>query len=415
MTAVALEPSSARSAPAATRATRRWAAIASAVRGALRLVSPLGSMLITLTVTGWVVGHFWGWEEGIVLAAIGLCLMAIAVLLTLGRLDLSSVIGVEPARVVVGDRAAGSLTLTNLRSRTARNLRIELPVGKAVAAFGVARLRGGDQTEELFVVPTHRRAVISVGPVATVQGDPLGLLRRQRVWSGTEEIYVHPRTVGLSTIAAGLLRDLEGQTTNHLSPSDVAFHTLRDYVPGDDRRHVHWKSSAKNNRLLVKQYVDTRRSHIAVVLSTNEREYASEDEFELAISCAASVAGQALRDEQTLTLIAGAAKVPTVSARAMMDRFSALEWTDRRGGVARSLEMTRREAPDASVVVLCIGSKLTVPEIRQAAARVAIDASSVILRADLESRSSYRVVGSSRFVNVPELALLNRGLEQVLA
>jgi hypothetical protein len=135
----------------------------------------------------------------------------------------------------------------------------------------------------------------------------------------------------------------------------------------------------------------------------------------LAISCAASVAGQAMRDEQTLSMFAGNERLPTDTQRGLMDRFSALEWARRGAGVDRCLELARQGAPDASVVVLCVGSKLTVPDIRRASARVAMDASSVILRADAESRSSYRVVGTSRFVNVPALELLNRGLERGLA
>ena len=87
----------------------------------------------------------------------------------------------------------------------------------------------------------------------------------------------------------GAIRDLDGQETKHLSPSDIAFHTLRDYVPGDDRRHVHWKSSAKIGQLMVRQYVDTRRSHVAVRLSLAPAEYPSDGEFELPLSCRAPV------------------------------------------------------------------------------------------------------------------------------
>ena len=67
-----------------------------------------------------------------------------------------------------------------------------------------------------------------------MQGDPLGLFRRVRTWSEVEEIFVHPRTVPLPPTVMGLLRDMEGQPTLELSPSDVAFHALREYAPGDE-------------------------------------------------------------------------------------------------------------------------------------------------------------------------------------
>ena len=288
-------------------------------------------------------------------------------------------------------------------------------MGKASAVYSVSHLPAQGDVEELFVVPTNRRAIIPVGPVSTVQGDPLGVYRRTRVWSAQEEIYVHPLTVGLSTISSGLIRDLEGQTTPHLSPSDIAFHTLRDYVPGDDRRHVHWKSSAKNGRLLVRQYVDTRRSHLAVLLSIDLDEYANEDEFELAVSCAASVAIQTIRDEQTLSLFVGDQQFPTVNSRHMLDLFSGIEGRRGDAGIDRCLRKARNEAPDASVVVVCLGSTMGVPEFRRATARISLNTSTLVLRADLEAKPDYRVVGNSRFVNVPELGMLNRGIQQVLS
>jgi uncharacterized protein (DUF58 family) len=379
------------------------------------MVSPLGRSLLLVIAVCWAVGSMWGWREPLVVASIGLVLVALGVLFTIGNLDFTSTIAVSPARVVVGDRAAGSLTLHNNRRRSAHSVRVELPVGTASAVYSVPHLAPHADVEELFIVPTNRRAIIQVGPVATIQGDPLGLLQRRRVWSNVEEIFVHPRTVPLSTIASGLIRDLEGQTTPHLSPSDIAFHTLRDYVPGDDRRHVHWKSSAKNGRLLVRQYVDTRRSHVAVLLSTDMNEYATEDEFELAVSCAASVALQSMRDEQTLSLFVGGEQLPTVTAKHLLDRFSGIEAQRGVGGIDRVLRVARQKAPDASVVVLCIGSSLGVPEVRKAANRIALDTASVVLRADPASTSSFRVVGTSRFVNVPNIDVLSRGIERVLA
>ena len=102
-----------------------------------------------------------------------------------------------------------------------------------------------------------------------MRGDPLGLVRRTVRWTDVTELFVHPRTVSLESLGAGLLRDLEGETTQDLSMSDLAFHALREYQPGDDRRYIHWRSSAKAGRLLVRQFLDTRRSHLSVVVDTD--------------------------------------------------------------------------------------------------------------------------------------------------
>ena len=80
------------------------------------------------------------------------------------------------------------------------------------------------------------------------------------------ELLVAPRVTDLSVFAGGLTNDLDGATSQQLSMSDLAFHALREYVPGDDLRHVHWRSSAKAGELLVRQYHETRRGHVTVLV-----------------------------------------------------------------------------------------------------------------------------------------------------
>ncbi|WP_217617293.1 DUF58 domain-containing protein, partial [Cellulomonas sp. GbtcB1] len=88
----------------------------------------------------------------------------------------------------------------------------------------------------------------------------------------------------------GLLRDLEGGVTRDLSDMDLAFHALRDYVVGDDRRPIHWRTTARRGQPTVKQYEDTRRTQTAVALASDPRDYrhgADDAELELAVSVVA--------------------------------------------------------------------------------------------------------------------------------
>lgn len=374
------------------------------------MVNPLGRMTAALGLLAWFGGVLLGWQELLVVAATALVLLTIAALFTIGRLDLSTGFRLSNARVEVGERVAGELTVRNNRRRPARSFRIELPVGRDRAAYPIDNLPGQAETTELFIVPTHRRAVIPVGPVVSVQGDPLGLMRRVQVLSDVDEILVHPKTVPFPAIAAGLIRDMEGKATNRLSPSDVAFHTLRDYVPGDDLRHVHWKSSAKLDLLQVRQYVDTRRSHVAVLLSLDLADYASDDEFELAISCAASVALQALLEGQTLSMLAGGEHLVAHSQRALLDHFSRLEGALGSGGLDDCVKAVRRHAPEASVAVACVGSRPSVPALQAACRLLSADAVVVVFRAALDTTPGYRQVGDTTYVDLAQLRSLTNGL-----
>jgi uncharacterized protein (DUF58 family) len=222
-------------------------------------------------------------------------------------------------------------------------------------------LAGGARHEEIVIVPTSHRGVVSVGPVRTQRGDPFGLIRREVIWTTPTEMFVHPRTAPLEPVGAGLLRDLEGHTTNATSMSDLAFHTLREYVSGDDRRYIHWRSSAKlsgasnSSDFLVKQFLDTRRSHIAVVVDVQPESYASPDDFELAISTGASIALRTLTDEMDLTVICGDHATVQPPAFQALDTFSRAELHD--VDLARATGRLATLAPDASVVILVTGDR----------------------------------------------------------
>ena len=84
-----------------------------------------------------------------------------------------------------------------------------------------------------------------------------------------------------------MIRDQEGIPSDEISMSDLAFHALREYVPGDELRHVHWRSSAKASKLLIRQYHDTLRSHLTVVVDDDSGSYGDPEDFETAVSVAA--------------------------------------------------------------------------------------------------------------------------------
>jgi uncharacterized protein (DUF58 family) len=191
-----------------------------------------------------------------------------------------------------------------------------LPVGgewPSASTPGVAAApRPGQLPEGTFLVAGQRRGVIEIGPATTVRADPLGLFERRVAYDAVTEVFVHPVTVPLAPLGTGLLRDLDGRVTKDLSMSDLAFHTLRDFVHGDDRRFIHWRSSAKrlavrnqaaSGGLMVRQFQDTRRTQLLVAVDAHPASYATDDEFEIAVSVGASIAVQAVIDELDLVFL----------------------------------------------------------------------------------------------------------------
>jgi uncharacterized protein (DUF58 family) len=249
----------------------------------------------------------------------------------------------------------------------------------------------GSTHAELFVVPTERRGVITVGPVTTARGDALGLFRRDVTWSETTEIFVHPRITPLEPLGAGLMRDLEGNTAENISMSDLAFHALREYAPGDDLRHVHWRSSARHGQLLVRQFLDTRRSHLNAIVDQRLDAYLSEDDYETAISAAASLLVRAILDGYDATFLSGDHAMTRGTGKSALDACSRAE-----PGDASMIAVAGRGAglaPDTSVVFLVTGPHTDFVTLQRAAAQFPIEVGKVGLRVDSSSRPSLRSAG----------------------
>ncbi|MCU1431952.1 MAG: hypothetical protein JWP95_1057 [Actinotalea sp.] len=387
-------------------------------RAAGRLVHPvsrLGWAVLVVAVVLGVTGWWYGWVElTVVAAALGAALVA-ALVLTVGRSTYAVDLGLSDNRVTVGRRAVGRIVVRNTSRRRLLPAQIELPVGRGAADFHLPSLGPGAGHEDVFAIPTTRRAVVAVGPVRSVRGDPLGLLRRRVRWTDVVDLYVHPELVSLAGAASGVLRDLEGQATRIISDSDMSFHALRDYVAGDDRRHIHWKSSAKIGQLMVRQFEDTRRTHTAIALSTSTDDYADADEFELAVSAAASIAVQALRDERDLTVLAGTGRLRTESPPRLLDDVSGLEAGPDGRSSAHLAQWVAREAADASVAILVTGSVPNRRELRSYAVHIPAGVRTLVLVCSSGSPVEVVSHGSLSLATMGSLIDLPRVLRRVVA
>ena len=147
-----------------------------------------------------------------------------------------------------------------------RERTLKHPVGDRNNLVRLPTLRRSRAVQEQITLTGLRRGVLRVGPVSAWRTDPLGLVRWTERWSAASELLVLPRMVAVDALTGGAVRDQEGTPSDEISMSDLAFHALREYVPGDDLRHVHWRSSAKARALQIRQYHDTRRSHLTLVI-----------------------------------------------------------------------------------------------------------------------------------------------------
>lgn len=401
-------------------------AVATAARWAGRTVRPAGALVALAATVGLVLGVVFGWVEWMTAGAASVLLLAMCVPFLFGARAYEVDLSLAHERIVAGQDVVGEIVVRNDGTRIALPGRLDIPVGRGLVEFGVPLLRPGHTVAQPLEIPALPRGVVRVGPVTTVRSDPIGLLRREHAFDDVHEVFVHPRTVAIPSTSAGLIRDLEGSPTRRLVDADMSFHAIREYAPGDSQRQVHWKSTAKTGRLMVRQFEESRRSRMAVVLGVASREFADADEFELGVSVAASLGLRAVRDARDLDIIAGSEiprvvrgrlraiqHIPTITPRAMLDGFSAVQRLDETMNVEDVCRLAVESNERLSIAFVVVGSSVELLRLRQAALAFGADTAVVAVVCDESAHPRMRTLSGLSVLTVGTLddlaGLLLRG------
>lgn len=259
----------------------------------MRRLTATGQAVVVATVLLLVAGWALGYDELVVWGVACALALVVALVLLARSVPLEVRRDVEPGRVQRGDVALGQLRITNRGRRSTGALAAVEPVDAESVMVQLPRLRAGATATATYRLPTDRRAVLTVGPLTVGREDTLGLLRTTSTAGTTETLVVHPRVYRLAAGPIGRFRPTEGPTTDVMPRGSVTFHALREYVIGDDLRHIHWRSSAHTGTLMVRQHVDTSEPRTTLVVDTCGRRYARAELFEEAMDSAASLVAAA--------------------------------------------------------------------------------------------------------------------------
>ena len=99
------------------------------------------------------------------------------------------------------------------------------------------------------------RGEFRLGPLTLLSGDPFGFHHSSRRLGQVSNVIVYPATVDLEffELPAGQLTggSIMRRRTHYVTTNAAG---VRDYVPGDSFNRIHWRSSARRNSLMVKEF-----------------------------------------------------------------------------------------------------------------------------------------------------------------
>ncbi len=293
------------------------------------MITRYGFALMICGVLAAGLGRVFGAIELYVIAA-GLMVLPLLswtiVLLSRPRLRMTRII--TPSRIFVNESARVDLVVQNAAWRTSPVVRLNDPVAGTIGAqLSVTPLRPKREARATYRLPSERRGHLEIGPMKMQRRDPFGLASRVRTVAPLAGVLVHPawrllefpdRWSGSGPLALLIRRRLLARQTEE-------FHSLRNYVPGDDLRRVHWKQSARSEDLKIKQTDPEAVQRVAVLLDVAVERHSAAS-FEAAVSAAASFALSAERAGfKVHATVSGVGETPAVDVDEFLDVLALVE------------------------------------------------------------------------------------------
>ena len=259
------------------------------------------------------------------LGGFGIGAALVAAVPAIGRLRPTITREIHPDRVERGQPALARLEVRNTSGRRQPAFTARDRIGDTTHEVAVRALPPGGSAVYHYELPTLRRGRVQVGPLDVERSDLLGLVRSRMGVGLVTDLRVYPRRHAVRAAAGGRARHhFEGPPPRQPMRGSMDLRSLREYVPGDELRHLHWKASARTGRLMVREYVDPAQPHCVVVLDTTGAPDIDEEQFEQAVEVAAALVREACERDQPTRLVTTSGLDVAVSGglrsvRAMLD------------------------------------------------------------------------------------------------
>ncbi len=159
----------------------------------------------------------------------------------------------------------------------------------------------------------RHRGYYKLGPLVATSGDIFGLYPRATTENDIDHLISYPRSIPLEQLDIPSRYPLgETKAEQRIFEDPTRTIGVRDYTSRDSLRYVHWKASARHQNLQVKVFEPTTTLNVAIFLAVDSFQQNMQgvvqgivnEEFELGISLAASLANYVLEQHSAAGLFA---------------------------------------------------------------------------------------------------------------
>lgn len=248
-----------------------------------------GTGVLVAAVVLFGLGQWAGYPLLLAVAAACAGALLAAVLVTLRRPRVAVERELFPDRVERGRPAVARLRVRNAAtSGWTPGFSAGDRIGGGFHTVAVRPLAPGAEAIYHYELPTIARGRHQVGPLTLDRVDAFGLGRSRLSTGDTTTLWVHPRAYPVRALAGGHPRHHhDGQATEKSLRGSLDVREVREYVVGDEVRHLHWKATARTGRLMVRDYADPNQPRFTALLDNRQ---VSEEAVDLVASLVVSAA-----------------------------------------------------------------------------------------------------------------------------
>lgn len=185
--------------------------------------------------------------------------------------------------------------------------------GECIGTGFIMRIPRHKTSDVSYKMKFYKRGIYKIGRIKISSRFPFGFFERSLAIDLDEEVIVYPEIIDISDIVVKEKSDI-GEIESGKRGTGTELYGLREYVYGDNAKHIHWKLSAKMGNLMVREYENEERKKVSIIINNSANKFDDlrkmSDKFEKAVVLAASFAYYFIEKDYQVEMLTASGKIP---------------------------------------------------------------------------------------------------------